>query len=269
LAALSAQDYAGAWEVVVADNGSSDGSAEIAREWEDRLPHLQVVDASGRRGSAYARNVGTAASSGDFLAFCDSDDLADPSWITGLASAARSSDMVGGALDFRRLSDENAIAWRGVGDAVLTPGKVEHFLPIGVGANCGIWRAVLEQVGGWNEEYPRQGDDVELSWRVQLASFHLGFAPGALVHYQLRDSLRALAVQSFEEGKSHAQLYRDFRDQGMTRRPLRLVLRSWAGLACRLPYLGQSRARRGWWIRRLSLCTGQFVGTMCYRRLYL
>src|SRR5204862_175427 len=61
LNALAAQDYDGPWEVVVADNGSSDGSASVARRLAGRLPSLRVVDASGRRGAGPARNAGAAA----------------------------------------------------------------------------------------------------------------------------------------------------------------------------------------------------------------
>jgi Glycosyl transferase family 2 len=66
LAALAAQRYEGSWEVIVADNGSAD--ATVADRWIGRIPGLRVVDASGRRGASHARNVGIAASRGDFLA---------------------------------------------------------------------------------------------------------------------------------------------------------------------------------------------------------
>src|SRR5579864_1647403 len=58
LDALAAQDWPGWWQVVVVDNGSTDGTAEVARRWADRISNLEVVDASQRRGQAYARNVG-------------------------------------------------------------------------------------------------------------------------------------------------------------------------------------------------------------------
>jgi glycosyltransferase involved in cell wall biosynthesis len=53
LAALAAQDYSGSWEVVVADNGSTDATVAIAREFASSLPHLVLVDASDRRGQSH------------------------------------------------------------------------------------------------------------------------------------------------------------------------------------------------------------------------
>jgi glycosyltransferase involved in cell wall biosynthesis len=49
LAALAMQEFSGEWEVLVADNGSTDGTPRVVQAWSDRLP-LQLVDASARRG---------------------------------------------------------------------------------------------------------------------------------------------------------------------------------------------------------------------------
>jgi len=59
LRALAAQTYPGRWELVVADNGSTDETAQVVREWTGRLPCLRLVDASDRMSTNYARNVRT------------------------------------------------------------------------------------------------------------------------------------------------------------------------------------------------------------------
>ena len=69
LESLARQEWSEPWEVIVADNGSTDGSAAIAEQYRSRLPSLRVVDASARRGQAYARNVGAKAARGVALAF--------------------------------------------------------------------------------------------------------------------------------------------------------------------------------------------------------
>src|SRR5262245_34222035 len=72
LLSLSAQTY-GDLEVVMVDDGSTDGSAAIAAHHAERDPRLRLVR-QANHGLGHARNTGAAAASGEFLAFADSDD---------------------------------------------------------------------------------------------------------------------------------------------------------------------------------------------------
>ena len=119
---------------------------------------------------------------GDLVAFCDADDVVAPDWLEGLVAAAESADVVGGRLDIERLNDER---WR----ALRPPPQprpelhVSHgFLPYAAGCNMAVWRDVFDAVGDWREDYLRGYEDVELSWRAQLASFTLAYAPDAVIH---------------------------------------------------------------------------------------
>ena len=61
LRALASQECDSEWEVVVADNGSTDASAATVRAWGGRSGAIRLVDASERRGPAAARNIGARA----------------------------------------------------------------------------------------------------------------------------------------------------------------------------------------------------------------
>src|SRR4051812_33344836 len=98
LRGLAGQTYAGEWEVVVADNGSTDSTRAIAELWRPELPHLRVVDAGASGGPAAARNRGAAAAEGEFLAFCDADDIVTPDWLASLVEAGLDHDIVTGVL---------------------------------------------------------------------------------------------------------------------------------------------------------------------------
>lgn len=58
------QAWSDEWEVIVADNGSTDDLRHVVARYEGQLPGLRIVDASARRGAAHARNVGVKAATG-------------------------------------------------------------------------------------------------------------------------------------------------------------------------------------------------------------
>src|SRR5436309_9736329 len=84
LEALVDQDFTGEWEVVVADNGSTDDSRDIVRRFADRLPDLRVLDASQAVGAAHARNVALREARGDVFVVTDADDVVDRGWVTAM-----------------------------------------------------------------------------------------------------------------------------------------------------------------------------------------
>ncbi len=259
LEALSGQTYGGKWEVIVSDNGSTDGTP-------DRIPGLRVVDGSDRKGQAHARNVGAAAARGDFIAFCDADDVATSGWLEGMAEAARSWDVVGGTLDHDSLNEPMVRSWRSAQPREETP-EDEAFMPWAESANLGVRTPVFRELGGFNEDYAAS-EDVDFSWRVQLASYRLGFAPGAVVRYRHRMSLRPLMRQHYLYGVNSAKLYRDFRNRGMPRSPVRRALRVWGRVIAHLLVDLSSRDRRGIWLRKAAYRWGRLRGSIRYRVFY-
>lgn len=269
LDALAAQRYAGAWEVVVIDNGSTDASAALAREWSDRLPDLTVIDARERRGINHARNVGWVASRGDFVTFTDADDEVGPGWLSALAEAAARWDMVGGWIDEQSLNDEKTRAWRPPWLPRERLPVLLDFLPFAMSSNCGIWSDVLTAVGGWNEDFARGCTDVELSWRVQLAGYTLGYAPEAVVRYRYRRTLGGLAHQYYCYGRAEPQVYRAFRDSGLQRSNPIVACLSWGWLSLSAVQLLAGPARRGVWIRKAAYRAGRLRGSLRQRVLFL
>jgi len=122
---------------------------------------------------------------------------------------------------------------------------------------------VFSATGGFDERY-RQSEDVEWSWRVQLASYTLGFAPDAVVHYRYRTSIREVARQSFARGVCSVRLFRAFRSRGMRRQPLARALRRWAWVVVYAPTVC-SRRRRGAWVRRACESAGRIAGSIEFR----
>jgi glycosyltransferase involved in cell wall biosynthesis len=258
LEALSRQSYAGDWEVVVADNGSTDGTLAVVEDWSIKVPALRVVEASARPGSSHARNVGAAAARGTFLAFCDADDMVDEHWLDELVTAGLRFDLVGGVQVASELNDDRVQGWRTPRPTDQLPTALD-FLPFTPTSNLGVWADVYESVGGLRSEYT-QAHDVEFSWRAQLEGFVLGFAPKAVVHYRYRSTTRGIARQSYWSAYDSVQLFADYACRGAPRPSVARALRLYLWLLVRLPMLADP-GRRNTWVRRAANAVGHVVAS--------
>ena len=268
LDALAQQDYDGDWEVIVADNGSTDGSQEVARRGLETLPNGRMIDASSQgRGPNFARNAGANAARGDFLAFCDADDLVSPSWLGALADAAKGADVVAGALEMEQLNDSVVVEWN-----ETLPFDKGHpafdFLPFVSTANCGIWLDAFRDLRGFRQEIT-SAEDKELAWRAQLSGQRLVRAADAVVSYRYRSSVRASASQHFRYGLAYPALYRLFRAHGFSRPSLGKALVAWAWLIVCLPSLLWSVRVRGLWATQAGLRFGYILGSIRHRVMFL
>jgi glycosyltransferase involved in cell wall biosynthesis len=267
LRALAGQTYAGPWELVVVDNGSTDASIEIVKAWGDRFPGLRVVDASSKPGLNYARNRGVADARGDLLAFGDADDEATPRWLESLAIAAAGADLVGGPLDDEALNDDVSEAW--IPRERLTQLPMAYdFLPFAPGGNCAVWARLADELR-WNEAYVGGGSDVEFSWRAHFAGARLGFAAGAVMRRRYPSSLGVLARKYFGYGLAGPLVFREFRAAGMPRSAAGEALRAWTWLLRTSPRAARSREFRGRWLRIAAKRSGRAVGSLRQRTLYL
>lgn len=266
--ALSGQSYAGPWEVIVADNGSKDGSQVLVQSWQGRLPRLRLADASARRGTSFARNAGVRESCGELLLFCDQDDIVCPDWVAAMTCALGQYDAVGGALERQSLNGEVALAAR-----PLKPcdGLLDSFgyLPYTPYANAGLRRELWSRLGGFDEDYPYGSDDAVFFWRAQLSGATLGFAPDAVVHYRLRSEPAAIARQAYGYGRSHPQLFREFRAAGMPPSSLARTVREWAWIIAHSPALLGARPVCAAWLYRAAMRWGRLVGSIESRTAYL
>jgi len=266
LEALANQDYLGPFEVIIADNGSTDGTRDVAALYGHRLHRLVVIDASERPGANHARNLGAAAAAGEVYAFCDADDVVDGAWLDRLIAALTYADLVGGALSVERLNDDQVLRWRPVPplDELRT---FDGFLPYAVGANLGIRASVFHELGGFHPGYPT-GDDVEIALRARLAGFEVAFAPDALVHYRFRGTLRELLHQSIGYGVIGPHLYHDYRDEVPPSR-FRDAARAWARLAVNAPLALVRPELRGTVVRGIGLRVGRIQASLQNRVVYL
>lgn len=211
LEALTRQTYTGSWDVLISDNGSTDHSRLIAQRYESRLPGLRIIDSSDRAGAGHARNVATAASTAEFVAFCDADDEVAPDWLQNMMLAlTERNEFVAGRFESRKLNSDRVLRSRplqqntGLQESPFGPG-----LPHAGAGNMGIRRRIFMDVGGFD---PAVGtlEDTDLCWRVQLAGTPLIFVPDVMVHVRLRSSFSKMWRQGWSYGHAAALLERRY-----------------------------------------------------------
>lgn len=243
LRALEAQDYKGAFEVIVSDNGSTDGTREYVACLSSSLT-VRCVDASRIRGVSHARNVGMDAARGEFIAIVDHDDSVHPGWLTALTREAENFDAVGGPIELYSLNSPEVASWPG---APTPEQRLDTFhLPWAQGNNFGMWRNVVQQVGYYDEELTSGGDDVDYSWRIQEAGLTLGHAPEAVVAYRLRTTLGGCFAQGRKYGGAACVVAVKHRSRGCPQ------LSPFVQVPAHLASLAFMLVARNPWLRRRS-----------------
>jgi len=256
LRALAAQDCAEPWEVVVSDNGSTDGSLAFARDWAAIHPNVAVVDASGLTGASAARNAGVEVASGEYLAFCDADDVVLAGWLSACVDALRNADLAAGQFDFWSLNNIPPAP------PVRAATRQLGFLPAGLGANLAVRRGPFEEVGGFDEDFV-PGEDIDLCWRLQLRGFRFAEAPGAVVAKRARSDFRSVFRQAYAYGQCGPLLHKRYRKAGAGR-DLSGAAKAWLWLLVSLPRVAQP-TRRIEWARGAGMRLGRIEASIRLR----
>jgi len=214
LQALARQQCDHWWEVIVADNGSTDISRDVVRIYQSRMPQLRLIDASDRRGASHARNAGAQAALGNALIFTDADDMVAPGWLAAMARALEDHVFVACRYDFARLSPARVAKGRGNSQA----NGLQHlaFLPFGYagGGSLGIRRDTHVSVGGFDENI-KFCEDIDYCLRVQQQGVSLTFVPDALVYCRHPSTFRAIYKQARNWAQFEELLFKKYQKPGV------------------------------------------------------
>jgi glycosyltransferase involved in cell wall biosynthesis len=258
LDALEDQRWAGTWEVIVANNRSTDASMSIVDQYRRRLPNLRIIDASVRQGQPYALNAGVRAAIGESLLFCDADDVVGVGWLAAMGQALVEHEFVAGRFDTERLN----VPWiyksrANIQKDGLSQYRYPLYLPHSGGGAIGVRRALHEIMGGFDESLLIL-HDTDFCWRLQLAGITLHFVPEAVVHVRYRESLRDIYRQARNYAKYDVLLYKRYRYLGMPKLTFRTSVSAWGKFVRKLPHirnredLGRSMWDFGWRMGRLQ-----------------
>lgn len=201
LEALAAQQDPGIpWEILVLDNGSTDGTAAWMKERWGSDRRVRLIESPVNLGFCAGNNRLAREADGDALALLNNDTRPEPGWLGALVEALAAAppdvaavsgkivDWQGERLDFGRglmTFDGHAfqLDFRRPLKTARVPAAGEE-LPFACGGNLLIRRASFLEAGGFDESYFAYLEDVDLGWRLWSGGERVLFAPGAVVHHR-------------------------------------------------------------------------------------
>jgi len=173
LECLARQELADPFEVIVVDDGSTDGTAGIARS------HGVTVLSQDHGGPGPARNLGVASARGRVLAFTDADCYPTAGWLREGLEALGSAELVQGRVE----ADPEAS--RGPYDRTVWVLRESGLYET---ANLFIGRELFDRLGGFEDWLPARigkplAEDVWLGWRARRSGARTAFSDAAIVHH--------------------------------------------------------------------------------------
>jgi GT2 family glycosyltransferase len=197
------------FEVIVVDNGSVDGSADMAaREFG-----VEVIRNSENRGFCAANNQGIRAARGEFIALMNNDAEAEAGWLEALWRACSSGPDVGMAASKILVWEDPGIIDkaghliypdgqnRGRGSGERDRGQYDREEEVLWPDGCAAMyrKEMLDQIGGFDEDFFAYADDAELGLRARIAGWRCIYTPRAVVRHHRgatlgKDSVRRLEL---------------------------------------------------------------------------
>ncbi len=260
LAAQRAPEF----EVIVVDNGSRDGSpGMVEREYVPRAqPRFKLIRNAFNRGFCAANNQGFAAARGRLVALLNNDAEASPGWLSALAAAFRGRPRVGMAAskilvyeDPRRIDKAGHLIYpdgqnRGRGSGEIDRGQYDRLEEVLWPDGCAAMyrRDMLEEIGGFDEDFFAYADDAELGLRARIAGWTCLYVPDAVVRHHRGATLGVASGRRIELIERNRVLLavKLFPLSLLALNPWYFALRLAAGLWAGVRGRGETRRFPGW-----------------------
>lgn len=205
------------YEVIIVDGCSTDKTVEICKRYPVFIKNNPKVHA------AAARNIGIQSSKGDICAFIDSDCVPCDGWIDLIEKelSANDVDAIGGKMiayppkndieDFAGHIFLDTIMKFPDERKIMSGKKVENAF---ITANCAYKKDLLVAIGGFDEFFTNNGEDIDLYWRaIEASPVKLVYVPELIVEHSFPDTLKKLRLKYRQYGIADSKLKSRFSDK--------------------------------------------------------
>ena len=206
LRSLAAQRFRD-FEVIVVDNGSTDGSLDFLRSQE--FSHIRRIENTENRGFCAANNQGMVIARGEYVALLNNDAEAEPAWLGELVDAIRNRKDVGMVAskilvheDPTTIDKAGHLIFpdgqnRGRGTGERDRGQYDQLEEVAwPDGSAALYRkAMLEQIGGFDEDFFAYADDAELGLRARIAGWRCLYVPTAVANHHHSSTLGRYSEQ--------------------------------------------------------------------------
>jgi GT2 family glycosyltransferase len=210
-------------ELIVVDNGSSDGSVEFL---SSAFPDIKIIRNSYNTGFAFANNQGAKAATGGYVAFLNNDTKVDINWLTELVKPVygnketvcsgskvlsidgKNIDFVGGMINFEGKGFQ-------IDYGVLTEKDIHNdyrYLPFVNGGAMLVDRKVFLNIGGFDEDFFAYYEDVDFGWRLWVLGYKVIFAPKSVVYHVHHGTSKIFSEDKLRFLKERNALYAVFKN---------------------------------------------------------